>query len=670
MFFREKESGNTKTPVLQLVESKRVGDSVRQQIVISLGTGFDVPESLRVEVARAVEQKLAKNEPLIFDLKVADLAERIAKKIQTAGLWKGRSDSIPARASGQIVPDVAEVLVDKVEHGQSRKLGPVLIGHHFWQKLGIPEILAGCDFNGVQRQAAEISVLNRLIAPGSENALPAWIRTTAVADLIAKNAEEFAADRFYRISDRLLRHQEAIETALYDRERSLFSLEGSIYLYDLTNSYFEGTATGNPKAEYNGNQKEKRTDCPQVVVALALDGAGFVRRHWTFKGKLSDSKSLPEILEKLKADMSRATLPTVIMDRGVATDDNVKLLKDAGLHYIVVGRSGDEKAFLEEFTNAKFEELTTASGQVVQIRLERREGETSLLCKSDGRKVKETAMRNHAEKKLEAELKALQKSVESGQRKDPTVIEQQIGRIRERHSRAAHYYEIAFRPFVFDFGVTAGTEIPKALRQTLEKLKSQVADGKIGRHQVEKKLAKLKEKEKYAAIWPAVTISQTAPALTWQPVDEKRAGLTTLDGCYLLRTDRQDLDDRAIWRTYTQLTRLEAAFRHLKSDLGLRPNFHQYERRVDGHIFISILAYHLLHAIETTLRNQDEHHSWATIRRVVSNHTYATIELPTPHETVIHVRKAGRPEPLHQEIYQKLGVDFERLPVTKMVVEN
>ena len=352
----------------------------------------------------------------------------------------------------------------------------------------------------------------------------------------------------------------------------------------------------------------------------------------------------------------------------MATDDNVKLLKGAGLHYIVVGRSGDEKTFLEEFKTAKFEELTTATGQTLQIRLVRREEETVLLCKSDGRLAKETAMRNHAEKKLEADLKDLQKLIASGKRKDPVVIGQQIGRLRERHSQAAHYYEIEFQPFVFDFEMATGTEAPKKLAAALRTLKEQVADGKIGQRQVEKMLAKLSEK--HPAIWPTITTRQTAPTLTWQPGDEKRAGLSALDGCYLLRTDRQDLDDRAIWRTYTQLTRLEAAFRHLKSDLGLRPNFHQFERRVDGHIFISILAYHLLHAIETTLRNQDEHHSWATIRRVMSNHTYATIELPTPDETVIHVRKAGRPEPLHQEIYKKLGVNFERLPVTKTVVEK
>ena len=167
-----------------------------------------------------------------------------------------------------------------------------------------------------------------------------------------------------------------------------------------------------------------------------------------------------------------------------------------------------------------------------------------------------------------------------------------------------------------------------------------------------------------------MTIRQTAPGLSWQPIDEKRAGKTELDGCYLLRTDRLDLDDQAIWRTYMMLTRLEAAFRHLKSELGLRPNFHQRAHRVDAHVFISILAYHLLHAIETTLRNKDERHSWATIRRVMSNHTYATIELPTPDETVIHVRKASRPEPLHQEIYKMLGIDFECLPVTKMVVKK
>jgi len=125
------------------------------------------------------------------------------------------------------------------------------------------------------------------------------------------------------------------------------------------------------------------------------------------------------------------------------------------------------------------------------------------------------------------------------------------------------------------------------------------------------------------------------------------------------------LEQAEIWNLYVMLTRIENAFRDLKSYLGLRPNYHQKEQRVDGHIFISILAYHLLHSIEHTLRQKGNHSRWATIRRLVSTHNYSTIQLPTTKGTVINVRKAGVPEAVHIDVYNKLGIDYKNLPIKK-----
>lgn len=668
MFFRDKTSSKSTKSVLQLVENKRDGNRIRQRVIVSLGTDFGLPGSLRGPVATAVEQRLTGQAVLFEEHGVSEWADRIVKKIHTASLWRDRSASSAGDRSDRPIPDVVEVVVDEVAHGHARSLGPLLIGHHFWQQLGLPALLSDCGFNRIQSQTAAISVLNRLIDPGSEHSLLTWIPTVAVADLISPHAEEFAADRFYRISDKLLSHQAPIEAALYGRAQTLFELTDSIFLYDLTNTYFEGQALANPKAKYNGNQKEKRTDCPQVVVALGVDGDGFIRRHWTFAGTMSDSASLPSILDQLAADSPEATRPTIIMDRGVATDDNLALLKSKGFHYIVVSRSGDERAFLTEFQTAVFKTIETASGAEVEIHQERRDQESYLLCRSGGRKSKETAMRNRAEAKLEADLAGLHRLLETGQRKDPSVIEQSIGRIRERHSRAAYYYDITFSPFEFDYEIAAGTAISKRLTRSLQTLKDKVAVHRISHPQLTQKLTELAAK--YESEWSAVTVQVSAPSLSWQPFDEKRSALTILDGCYLLRTDRLDLDDEQTWRLYMTLTRLEAAFRHLKSDLGLQPNFHQREDRVDGHIFISILAYHLLHAIETTLRRNDDHHCWATIQRVMSNHHYSTIMLPTPEGDVIHVRKPGQAEPIHEEIYSLLGVDYTKLPVIKTRFKN
>ncbi|MCP4111814.1 MAG: hypothetical protein GY749_40860, partial [Desulfobacteraceae bacterium] len=162
----------------------------------------------------------------------------------------------------------------------------------------------------------------------------------------------YGDDRFYRISDKLLKNQDYIEENLYKREKTLFNLEDSLFLYDLTNTYFEGVCAKNPKAEYGGNQKEKRNDCPQIVAALILDGEGFIRRHRIFNGKMKDSKSLEEILTKLKDDFENKQLPTIIFDRGVVSKDNLALLEGYdNLKYVVACRPDEESPFTEDFRN-------------------------------------------------------------------------------------------------------------------------------------------------------------------------------------------------------------------------------------------------------------------------------------------------------------------------------
>jgi transposase len=663
MFFRTKKSKHSANPTLQLVENYRDGDRIRQRVIVSLGTNFHIPKELRKSVARCVEQKLLGQTNLMMPTAIADFADRVVKKIQTDGRWDAERKQVKAFTENPQDQSVAEVFVKQVSHSYDRELGSVLIGHHFWNYLGFPEILKACGFSQIQIHTAEISVLNRLIAGDSEHKIPSWIKTTAIEDLIVENAEEFAEDRFYRIADKLLRHQSKIESDLYERADQLFGLNSAIYLYDLTNTYFEGICAKNPKAEYNKNQKEKRTDCPQIVVALVLDGQGFIRKHFTFNGKMSDSKSLEIIIKKLKSDFVQAKIPTIIMDRGVVSQENIELLKSHNLSYIVASRSSEEKQFVDDFDHEDFKILKSDKNNQVEIRLKRSGDETFLLCKSSGRYQKESAIRNRAEARLERDLEKLRLLIEQGKRTDPVKIEQAIGRLRERHRRVAHYYEIDFTPFSFDYEIASDAVIPKRLLNSLKNRKRKCDKSKISYVKLASELAQLQKK--YPDGYSAVTTSIRTPHLTWHIKREKTEKLSALDGNYLLKTNRQDLDDQTIWHTYVLLTRLEKAFRNLKSDLGLRPNFHQLERRVDSHVFISILAYDLLHSVEHTLRARGVHHSWATVKRVMRSHTYATITLPTTSGAVIHVRKPGVPEAIHEEIYETLGVNYTNLPVTK-----
>ncbi len=700
MFFREKPSKNSKSSILQLVDTVRTSNGPRQRVVVSLGTYLKIPKEDRQQVARLVKERLLGQQSLFeTETSVLIYVDKVVRKIQTEGKWNSsralvektiRKSADRICASAQQSQDsqhslpcsapsprpTAEVFVDDVQHGYDRELGPLLIGHEFWKRLDFPTILARCGFLPSQIKTAELSVLNRLIAQDSEHSIPAWLNTVAAEELLEVNVDQFGDDRFYRISDKLLKHQEELESQLYQREQDLFNLSNSIFLYDLTNTYFEGRATKNPKAQYNGNQKEKRSDCPQVVVALVVDREGFIRRHRIFNGKMTDAKSLKRIIIDLQKEFQDTPMPTLIFDRGVVSQENMQLLDSYGngsLKYVMACRGGEEAGFIEDFQTQPFCELEGRATDkkkrnTVEIFLKEHDGMVYLLCKSEGRKAKETAMRNNVEKKLEAELTNLSTQIQKGRENNPVKIERRIGRMKERYPSVAKYFTITYSHREFSYRACPDTnsqaQLPKRLAKSLQSLQTTVDGNAISFPALNKKL------EAFAAKYPEeysrLRIHLKPPQLTWETLDEIEAKERELDGNYLLKTNRTDLQKHEIWHLYMTLTRMEDAFRNLKTDLGLRPVNHQKEIRVDGHVFLSIQAYHLLHAIEYTLRQQNCHSRWATIKRLVSTHRYSTIQLPTVDGPVLNIRKPGIPEGIHREIYHKLEIDYTHLPTKKI----
>ncbi|MCP4399327.1 MAG: IS1634 family transposase [bacterium] len=692
MFFREKRSKHSKLPIVQLVENIHTDRGTRQRIVVSLGTYLKIPKEHRRAVARLVKERLLGQQSLLeTEVSLMVYADKVVKKIQTEGKWHSAKALIekdaPRSAESELPHDsqnglsvstasstlTAEVFVDDVQHGYDRELGPVLLGHEFWKRLHFPSILQACGFKPSQIYTAELSVLNRLIAQDSEHGLLSWLHTVAVEELLEVDVGQFGKDRFYRISDKLLQHQEQIETRLYQREQDLFNLNNSIFLYDLTNSYFEGSGEANPKAEYNGNQKEKRTDCPQVVVALVVDREGFIRRHRMCNGKMTDAKSLKHIISDVQKEFQDAPLPTLVFDRGVGSEENMQLLDSyENLKYVLACRVGEESGFINDFQNQSFCELEGREDQKkskVEVFLKEQDGMVYLLCKSVGRKAKETAMRNSVETKLDAELTNLSTQIQKGRQNDPVKIERRIGRFKERYSSVAKYFRISYTHWEFSSSVRPNTPdtgpLPKRFAKSLQGVQTKVDNHAISFPALKKKLASLADK--YPEAYSRLHIHLKPSKLTWETIDEIEQKARDLDGNYLLKTNRHDLQQHEIWHLYMTLTRMEQAFRDLKTHLGLRPVYHHKEIRVDGHIFISILAYHLLHAIEYTLRQQSCCSRWATIKRVVSTHQYSTIQLPTVGGSVINIRKPGIPEGIHQEIYNKLGVDYTRIPIQKIV---
>jgi transposase len=580
-----------------------------------------MPRDLWGTVSDAVELRLTGQDGLFgLDAEAAKWVDRVLHKIETRDKHRKRRPVAPEYIDG--------VRLDRVKHTRHTSLGPELLGLHAWERLGMPDLLDRLGFNRAQRDAAAVSVINRLSFPLSENALPGWVKTSSLLDLLGEDLGRAHRDRFYRVSDRLLDHHRHIEKHLRKAQARHFNLHRTLVLYDLTNSHFEGVCAGNPKAKRGAN-KQKRFDCPQITVGMVFDEYGFGLAHKTFAGNRGESTTVPEMVEELdkmteKDETFQALLPpTVIVDAGLATKDNLKKLRKKGYAYLVNESRTNREKYAEQFAEEALfkpvperEEKTAVKVRRIKVPALTDKGEDNehdyvVLCRSDQRREKELAIRSRAEERFLEDVEKLARRLRQGNLKDPAKIGPAIGRLRERHSRVAGFYEINSEP---------NPEMP------------------------------------------ATETKMAGSLLKWKRRDDVEDDGDELMGCYVLRTTREDLPAEQIWKVYITLCKAEDGFRALKSDLGLRPNRHQTEDRADAHVFITVLAYHLLSFIRETLSRAGDRRSWFTLRQILQTHQYATVVIPTRSGTTYSLRKAGEPEECHRQIYRHFDISIRALP--------
>jgi len=401
----------------------------------------------------------------------------------------------------------------------------------------------------------------------------------------------------------LMRHRAGLEEALFTRVSDLFGLDWTVTLYDLTNTYFEGEAPLNPKARH-GHSKEKRTDCPLLTLGLVLDGSGFVRRSQVFDGNVVEGTTLEAMLAGLGAPAGAL----VVMDRGIAAEENVQWLRARGYRYLVVSRERHR-----QFDPNQATALQTAGGACVSVqRVENSEGqEVRLYCHSELRARKEAGIAERFAHRFEAALQALADGLARPRTtKRIDKLWERIGRLKEKSHGAAQHYHIEIVPD---------------------------ASG------------------------------EQAQAIRWErrPVD---GSMQTHPGVYCLRTNELTWNGEQLWRTYMMLTDLEAVFRSFKSELGLRPIYHHKEVRADGHLFITVLAYQFVQLIRRRLHEQGIHDSWASLRAMLNGQVRVTATFRRPDGRALHVRKATQAEPGQRQIYQALGVNPSPGGVSKLLV--
>jgi len=609
MFIRRARTRNKATGeayfTYRIVASRRTGKQVRQVTLLNLGRHFDVPQPDWPRLCARIEALMTVQPGLLAEAKpIETLAQRYAARLMTdrpaARTLTPGPEPLPQGANATAPPaptepqaDFAEVDVASLQLTRPRSVGVEAVGLAAIGWFGLTAILQALGFNGVQRAAVTASLIGRMAAPGSERSTLDWVcRRSALGELLDTDFEAMPLMRLYRVSDLLLRHRDATEAALFSRVRDLFTLPTTVTLYDLTNTYFEGTAADIPAAA-RGRSKEKRTDCPLVTLGLVLDNSGFVRRSKMFPGNVSEGTTLQTMLKDLAAPEGAL----VIMDAGIATEANLAWLRDQGYRYLAVSR-----ARTRSFDPDQASETLTASGETVRLHrmLNDDQTEVRLYCHSTGRQTKETAISQRFVTQFEAGLGAIAAALSKPRaRKTLEAIQQRIGRLKEKSRGIGQHYEITVTPD--ETGLNAA-------------------------------------------------------AIAWTKVP-REGSMLTHPGVYCLRSNETGWDAETLWHTYTMLTDLEAVFRGLKSELGLRPVFHHTEGRAEGHLFITVLAYQMVQAIRRRLADRKCHLSWSALRAVLSVQQRVTATFHQRDGRTLHVRKATVAEPDLRQIYDALAID-------------
>ena len=596
---RRTRGGKTYT-YYNLVEGVRTPKGPRHRVVLSLGKLEGVaPQRIKL-LSRIIDQKLSGQIRLLSPEAEDPFLQQEAERIVELVIRKQASSSKEAAERIRVDPDGIEV-------SEAQLLGPVHAGVGVWHKLGLEAILAECGLSERQRTVAMVEVVGRLVHPASELATARWVSRTALGDLLDRRLDFIGKDALYRVSDKLWAAREAIERSLAERERSLFELAETMVLYDLTSTYFEGQAQANAKAK-RGYSRDRRGDCKQLVIGLVLDEAGFPKASESWEGNTHDSATLTGMLDRLEARRGTAGGATVVVDRGIASAENLTTLRDRGYHYITGVHSQSRGQWLGAIGSEEFEPLGEEHPGIAICRKER-DGQAFLLVRSDQRISKDRAIRERAVGRLQGELEKIGEAVACG-RLTREGAGERIGRARERYPRASRLFTAEL------------TETEEGLR------------------------------------------------LHWQRDSERLAEAETLDGVYILKTDRTDLRACELWHLYMMLQQVERSFRYLKGSLGVRPLYHQREHRCDAHVFISLLAYHLLHAAEHCLRSHGDHRSWPTIVEQLETHRALTVELDDEAGRRHHLRLATKPTEEQKEIYRMLGLSANPLPKRRYVVES
>jgi hypothetical protein len=507
------------------------------------------------------------------------------------------------------------VKVESIKHKEAREIGTEWICAHSWNKLKLTELFERLGWREEEVQLAMTQIISRAVYPGSELATGKWIKdNSAICDITGYDINKITKDKLYESALHLYKHKDAIEKYLSTQTNELFDLQDRIMLYDLTNTYFEGSKRKSLMAKY-GRSKEKRSDAKLVVLALVVNIEGFIKYSAIHEGSFADTSDITPLLEKLSTTTTSGAKPIVVMDAGIATEGNLRVLNRQGYKYLVVSRT--KLKDYQILQQGKQTCLLTKSKKLIRLTEVQSEKHTDRFFKveSPDKGLKEQGIKNRLEQGYEQQLQLIQKSLTKPRGiKKLDKVQQRIGRAKQKYPSIHYLYNIHLD-----------------------------IDNK----------------------------TQTVKNLYWQKDIEKAAEAKNKMGVYFLRTNIEQTDEALGWMIYNTIREIESTFRVLKTDLDLRPIYHKKDDSTMAHLHLGLLAYWLVNTIRYQLKQSGITDDWKEIKRTSSTQKSVLTTAQNSYDVLIQIKRCTEPVEGLKKIHDALkGLKPKPFKQIKFVVHK
>ena len=565
---------------------------------MSLGPLSEVPKENHKALADRIEEIITGCDNSLFLDKqryqdIEDIAQKFAGKIIKNKLFTTGNKT--SKIEKEIQSNYQEVDLESIEQIESKGIGGEWLVKQSFERLGIDKLLAAIGMSVNQIKTAQTLLMAKMLHPSSELGTERWLSENSAAGELFETDENISRYKLYKAAEQMYANKELIENKLYSNIKNIFSGRSKIVIFDLTNMYFEGQMPGSEKANF-GRSKQKQKGSKLIGLALSIDSLGFVRYSKFYKGNVSEPGTFSTMIKDVSKQFSaKGEVPVVVMDAGIATEENLELLRSDKYKYdyVCVSRT-IPKEYDKLSENAEI--ITDNRGNKIELtKIDVKDKPDNFLhVKSRQKQKKEKSIDEKLTKRLEAELQDIKdKLAKPRTLKKTEKVHEKVGRIKAKLSKVGWLYDIKY---------------------TEDKQKGIITD------------------------------------ITWERIRKRERP----KGEYFLRYTKTAVNENDIWQVYNLTRDVEAVFRTLKTDLDIRPIYHQKDAYIEPHIWLGILAYQVVNYIRTVLKGNNINYSWQTITEKMRTMQSSIVSVNNKQNEKLYIKLCTRPTKEQKEIFDSL----------------